>query len=453
MAATQDCHISKITVTEAGLTTESLDIVAPSPVICMQLAPDKLLYAACESGTLLVLSLPSTLLHQWSIDPQVIQLVLLPDSRLLLSSLSRACILQVHTGQLAQVGSKERKGDLGACRYKDLIIAARPNGFLWKANMSDGKVISTVKLSADEGGKLAYGRLYAWRNLLISYRIEEKELLLLDLEAGKLLQSTTFPHKTAIYKSFLRDDLYRLTSKEGLFLLRQLSTKEAFHLYVQKRSLSAALELVQANSSLWDLQTLKGLCELVFGKEGNGQGELVNSFRELVGKLELQFPLEIEIVERKCKPDQAFMARFASYKAHQMQLKATQIANLAYRKGRRRERLEAAKFIGLRYWSQVRLQWKSWLGVKIPLSLLTQGFHKLKNPKIRLLLQANLQRYGKYMGIIRRNRGVEELKRVREAVERYREHLKVAKQSYDRETYTEVREILLQLALLQNHIL
>lgn len=452
LVATQDCRLSKVQVS-ATLTTESLDLLAPSPITCLRAASEKVVYATCELGTLLVLSLPSTVLHQWCIDPQTTEVVPLTSTDLLLSSLTRACILHLPTGGTTQVGSKERKGDLGACHYKDLIIAARPNGFLWKANLADGKVLSTVKLSTDEGGKLAYGRLYSWRNWLLSYRVEERELLLLDLEAGKLLQSTQFLHRTALYKSSLGQDIYRLTSKEGLFLLRQLSTKEAFQLYVQKRSLTAALELVQVSASLWDLETLQGLCALVLGPGASVRGEQVERFRELVGKLELQSPLEIHIHRRKQEPDQAFVSRFASYKAHQRRLKDLQIASSARHSAYRKDRLEAAQFLGLRSWSQVRSHWLVWLRTKAPLPLLFQGFHRLHNSRIRLLLQANLQVHGEYMGVMRRSRGVERLQRARLEVARCREHLKVAKLTYDWETYVEVRERLRLLVLLQHQIL
>lgn len=453
LVATQDCLLSKVQVSASALTTEPLDLVAPSPITCLRVTPEKVVYVACELGTLLVLSLPSTLLYQWSADPQVTQIVPMSSTHILLSSLTRACIVHIQTGGSTQVGSKERKGDLGACCYKDLIIAARPNGFLWKANFDDGKVISTLKLSTDEGGKLAYGWLYSWRNLILSYRAEERELLLLDLEAGKLLQSMLFLHKTALYKSPVGDDVYRLTSKDGLFLLRQLSTKEAFQLYVQKRSLTAALELVHTNACLWDLETLQGLCEQVLGPASPVQGEQMERFMELVGKLELQSPLEIHIHIRKLEPDQAFLSRFSSYRAHQRRLKDLQTASLALRTAHRKDRLEAAQFLGLPSWSHIRSYWKVWLQAKTPLKLLFQGLKRLKNPKIRLILQANLQVHGEYMGVMIKNRGVERLRRVRLEIGRYREYLKVAKRAYDWETYTEVREMMVLLGLLQYKIL
>jgi len=52
-----------------------------------------------------------------------------------------------------------------------------------------------------------------------------------------------------------------------------------------------------------------------------------------------------------------------------------------------------------------------------------------------------------------KNRGVERLRRVRLEIGRYREYLKVAKRAYDWETYTEVREMMVLLGLLQYEIL
>ena len=454
LVATQNRGLSRVTVSETGLVSTLLDIALPSPVTCLLCSRAGWVYLACESGVLLVLSETLRVLKKWDIDANCIEMQEGEGQRIVVSSGVRSCIVEAETGNTVQVGSKERKGWLGACHYKDIIIAARPNGFLWKANATDGKVLSTVKLSADDGSKLTYGLLFPWRNLLISYQREQKEMLLLDLEAGKLLQSTVFPHKTELYCSGNGSDVYRLTSKEGLFLLRQLSVLEAFHLYVQKRSLLPAIELVTLNSSLWNLHILQGICTLVFAETNCIQSQLMNNFKQIVEKLEQNSQIQITEKEEKISENREFGNRLESYVNLKKWEKARKIEILALKKTRKMKFLEAASFFGLKNWSEVKFYWKKLHQTRISLSKLHFSRNFLQNnDKIHYFIQVHLHIHSKYEILILKNRGVERVNAVFREIEVYRGYLWVAKRTFDREMYVKVREILGQLVELQREIM
>ena len=158
MLATHDSQLALATISVSGLHIAIVpNLPLPGVATHMRLGANDQLYLTCEPGCFAVLPLssPSELTGKATIDSSIVQLdVVQPTGTVLVSSLTRAVLIDPSTFVTVQVGSKERRGEYGACSFKDVVLAARPNGFLWKANQTDGKVISTLKLTAEDGGKL-----------------------------------------------------------------------------------------------------------------------------------------------------------------------------------------------------------------------------------------------------------------------------------------------------------
>lgn len=277
--------------------------------------------------------------------------------------------------------------------------------------------------------------------------------MLLDLDAGKLLQSTTFQHKTAIYKSPLGEEVYRLTSKEGLFRLRQLSVREAFELYVQKRSVGAALELVKQFSGLWDLAVLQKLCTLVFKENLTVPTPLLEAFTSILAKLEADAPVTFSQPPVPQLPDPAFMSLFTAYSRQRRIERQVSTEKRTRRRALEAEKQQAAEWLGAVSWPAAADYWPQWNTALIAPRQLAAGLALHSNRRIRAMVQRNLQTYGNLTVFAVKNRSVFYLFHIQRVIFDLRRYLRVAVQSFDRESYAVTKSSIVSLSDLLQSIL
>jgi hypothetical protein len=210
-------------------------------------------------------------------DLHIVQVYPIPENKCICSTYKRTYFIDNNTP--TPIGSRERRGDFGACYIKDNIYCARPNNYLWKA-IPTGEVLATLQFKLTTS-KVNFGVLYEWEGLMVSY--DGNDIMFIDLDTGKFISIEHINCK--LYYNYITRELYRI--KDNMIQVAvSLSVKDKLEDYLKAEQFEEAMMIVLRNAELHSLELLSDLCYKVFIQKVKLDEKLYQSFAELISKLE-----------------------------------------------------------------------------------------------------------------------------------------------------------------------
>lgn len=210
-------------------------------------------------------------------DLHIVQVYPIPNKRCVVSTYKRTYYIE--EGKHTPIGSRERRGDYGACYIKDTLYCARPNNYLWKARIT-GEVLTTLQFKLTSA-KVNFGMLYEWEGLLVSY--DGNDIIFIDLDTQKII---SIDHITCkLFYNHITQELYRIKDNQ-IQLAASLSLTEKLQDLIDSEQYGEAVIMVMSNSELQKLELLSDLCYKIFIQKVKLDQKLQDEFADLISKLE-----------------------------------------------------------------------------------------------------------------------------------------------------------------------
>ncbi|KAL4452799.1 hypothetical protein ABPG74_002364 [Tetrahymena malaccensis] len=252
------------------------------------------------------------------------------DNILCISTKKRYYSLNLATQQAVKLGSAksiEMQDFLGITFFprnqNESVMAARPNGNMWKAQVSTGKVLTTLQFTDEDNNKLNFGRLYAFNRYILSINGQNR-LYIIDMN-DKQLMTKIFPNcsqLTFLYnhnnQSQKTDSNNKNEYQERSFYLYYMENgrnlviercsikniQKSFEASLSKNSVGQCAELFEKYEALQNIKNLKSLLKANLQNPSDLRFQFSSSFKDCVKKIEeeqFQWIREKEIDQNEFK--------------------------------------------------------------------------------------------------------------------------------------------------------
>ncbi|EAR98483.2 transmembrane protein, putative (macronuclear) [Tetrahymena thermophila SB210] len=252
------------------------------------------------------------------------------DNILCISTKKRYYSLNLATQQAVKLGSAksiEMQDFLGITFFprnqNESVMAARPNGNMWKAQVSSGKVLTTLQFTDEDNNKLNFGRLYAFNRYILSINGQNR-LYIIDMN-DKQLMTKVFPNcsqLTFLYNHYNQSEktdsnnknefqersfyLYYMENGRNLVIERCSikNIQKSFEASLSKNSVGQCAELFEKYEALQNIKNLKSLLKANLQNPLDLRFQFSSSFKDCVKKIEeeqFQWNREKEIEQNELK--------------------------------------------------------------------------------------------------------------------------------------------------------
>ncbi|KAL4475223.1 hypothetical protein ABPG72_018880 [Tetrahymena utriculariae] len=252
------------------------------------------------------------------------------DNILCISTKKRYYSLNLATLQAVKLGSAksiEMQDFLGITFFprnqNESVMAARPNGNMWKAQVSTGKVLTTLQFTDEDNNKLNFGRLYAFNRYILSINGQNR-LYIIDMN-DKQLMTKIFPNcsqLTFLYNHYNQsekaDSNTKNDSQERSFYLYYMENgrnlviercsikniQKSFEASLSKNSVGQCAELFEKYEALQNIKNLKSLLKANLQNPLDLRFQFSSSFKDCIKNIEeeqFQWIREKEIDQNQFK--------------------------------------------------------------------------------------------------------------------------------------------------------